>query len=55
MEWSFGPGSDSLFFLVVSNDGTVEGPYGLGNGVERPEDIGGALCPYPQDLSDPCN
>jgi hypothetical protein len=52
--WSY-PG-DSLFFLVVGNDGSVEGSYGLdGGGTERPEDLVGPSCPVPQDLSDPCN
>jgi hypothetical protein len=54
--WDFGPGSASLFFLIVSNDGAIEGSYGTTDGViERPEDIGGALCPYPQDLTGRCD
>ena len=54
--WSFGAASASQFFLVVSNDGNVEGSYGLdGSGAERPEDVGGAVCPLPQDLAARCD
>ncbi|NIQ87444.1 MAG: hypothetical protein GTN83_22220 [Acidobacteria bacterium] len=54
--WTFGPTSESLFFLVVANDGTVEGSYGKdGDDIERPDDLGGALCPFSQDISNPCN
>ncbi len=54
--WTFGPASESLFFLIVSNDGAIEGSYGTDHlGAERPEDIGGAVCPYPQNLVNRCD
>ena len=54
--WTFGTGSGSLFFLVVGNDGLVEGSYGIdSSGVERPEDTLLATCPMPQDLMARCD
>jgi hypothetical protein len=54
--WTFGVGATSYFFLVVSNDGSVEGSYGTdSSGTERPEDVGGAVCPLPQDLVGRCD
>jgi len=51
--WNYPPGS--LFFVVVANDGIVEGSYGIdGNGEERPEDAVSILCPLPQALADDC-
>ncbi|MDH3785416.1 MAG: hypothetical protein OEV00_08835, partial [Acidobacteriota bacterium] len=48
---SFDPGVGSFFFMVVGNNGTTEGSYGT-NGVmlERPEDVGTAVCDRAQDL-----
>lgn len=46
--------AESVYFLVVANDGVVEGSYGTGNGVERPEDAGPA-CNLPQDLTSRCD
>jgi hypothetical protein len=54
----FAPGSDSYFFVVVADDGTVEGSYGtsLDPGVaERPADLANPVCPLPQDLVGSCS
>jgi hypothetical protein len=52
---SFNPGSGSVFFLVVGNNGTTEGSYGQNSlGVERPEATGLGVCDYPQDLLGLC-
>jgi len=54
--WSYPVGQDSLFFVVVGNDATVEGSYGRdSNGVERPEDTVNPFCNLSQDLNNPCN
>jgi hypothetical protein len=46
----------SYFFVVVANDGNVEGSYGTdGAAVERPEDTVSTACPVPQDLSARCD
>lgn len=53
-DWSYDPGS--CFFLVVGNNGTIEGSYGLdSNGAERPEDTVNVICPLDQDLADRCD
>jgi hypothetical protein len=53
---SFDPGLDSAFFVVVGNDGAVEGPYGVDHaGFDRPEDTGTVGCDLPQDLSGTCD
>lgn len=53
----FDPGSGSVFFMIVANDGSgVEGSYGLdSSGVERPEDSGDPTCSLVQDLSQRCD
>jgi hypothetical protein len=52
--WTY-PAGD-IFFLIVANNGTIEGSYGLdGNGTERPEDSSSTVCPLPQDLADRCD
>lgn len=53
----FNPGTGSYFFLVVGNNGAVEGSYGTSSaGVERPESTGSAGCPnIPQNLTNRCN
>jgi hypothetical protein len=49
---SIDPGPGDRFFLVVGNDGSREGSFGLdGAGAERPEDSAAPLCPWPQDLA----
>ena len=51
--WTY-PAGDT-FFLIVGNDGSVEGSYGTdAAGVERPEDVG-TTCPIPQQLADRCD
>jgi hypothetical protein len=50
--WDY-PTSGSFFFVLVGNNGTVEGSYGEASSGERPEH-GGTSCPLPQDLSDTC-
>ncbi len=53
---SFDPLLDNAFFLIVGEDGTSEGSYGrASSGVERPEDIGVAVCERPQDLFNSCS
>jgi hypothetical protein len=48
---AFDPGTGSYFFLVVGNDGSEEGSYGVdGFSVERPEDIGTPTCDHTQNL-----
>jgi len=52
---TFSPGTGSIFFYVVPNDGVDEGSYGLtSTGAEVPEAVGLADCDYPQDLSNSC-
>jgi hypothetical protein len=45
----------SCFFLVVANDGTFEGSYGIGNGVERSSHSTNQSCPLPQGLANRCD
>jgi len=53
-DW-FYPAGD-LYFLVVANNGTIEGSYGIdGAQVERPEDDVSVACPLAQDLADRCD
>lgn len=58
-DWSY-PVGDSLFFLVVANNGEVEGSYGTARNsdlslVERPEDATTQTCPLPQSLDERCD
>lgn len=54
--WSYPTASDSLFFLIVGNDGSVEGSYGLGaGGAERPSDGVSLACSLTQDLGARCD
>jgi len=46
---SFDPGIPNAFFVVVGNDTTDEGSYGLATAGERPAEIGG-VCTYTQNL-----
>jgi hypothetical protein len=49
---SFDPGTGSYFFLVVANNGSEEGSYGVdGALLERPEAIGVGACDMPQNLA----
>ncbi len=51
----FNPGAGSVFFLIVGDNGTVEGSYGTNSsGVERPESFGLAACDRPQVLTTLC-
>ncbi len=52
---SFDPGLANAFFVVVGNNGAVEGTYGTDGTDQRPEDVGTAVCDIPQDLSSTCN
>jgi hypothetical protein len=58
-DWDDPSPADALFFLIVGNDAsTYEGSYGLGNGVERPEDVdpdGTAACRFTQNVCNPCS
>ena len=50
LNWT--PPAGNLFFLLVGNDGTAEGSYGMSSiGTERPEE---AVCAFTQDLSNTC-
>jgi len=43
--------ADSVFFVIVANDGNEEGSYGRDSvGVQRPEDTGTPSCDHPQNL-----
>jgi hypothetical protein len=52
-----GPGSGSLFFLIVGTDGeSTEGSYGTDSaGAERPEDLADPLCALEQELAFRCD
>jgi hypothetical protein len=52
--FTFNAGSGSSYFVVVGNNGTVEGSYGQGSGGERPPAGPGPGCQYTQDLSVTC-
>ena len=53
---SFDPGPGSAFFLIVGNNGSVEGSYGADSSLpQRPEDTGTPGCNHPQDLSGSCD
>jgi len=53
--WSYPTVQANLFFLIVGNDGAIEGSLGLdGGGNERPEGAGG-ICDVPQDLTNRCD
>ncbi len=48
---SFDPGAGSVFFLIVGNNGSSEGTYGMNSiPAERPEASGITQCEFPQDL-----
>lgn len=52
---SFTPGSGNVYFVVVANNGTLEGSYGrASNGTERPAAGAGGACSYTQQLSGTC-
>lgn len=53
---TFDPGVANVFFLIVGNNGIVEGSYGLdGAAFERPEHLATAECNLAQDLSGVCD
>jgi hypothetical protein len=55
-DWAMGGLPDSVFFVIVGNNGSSSGSYGIdGNGQERPEDLSGLDCPMPQDLTARCD
>jgi hypothetical protein len=55
-DWAYPTSSGSLFFLIVANDGSVEGSYGTDiSSVERPGHVGNVLCPLPKSLSNRCD
>ena len=54
--WDASGAPPSVFFVIVGHGVGVEGSYGTDwVGAERPDDPSGAICPAPQDLSDPCS
>jgi hypothetical protein len=53
---SLTPAEPDLFFLIVGNNGAVEGSYGKdSSGNQRPEGIGLTGCDYPQSLTGTCD
>ena len=51
----FNPGAGSVFFLLVGDNGTIEGSYGkTASGAERPESLGLGVCDRPQVLTALC-
>jgi hypothetical protein len=52
--WSFPATPEDIFFLIVGNDGAVEGSLGLATAGERPENSGG-ICEITQSLTDRCD
>jgi hypothetical protein len=53
--WNLAGTPDSMFFVVVGNNGADEGSYGLdSNGLERGEDWWSSTCPYVQNLPYAC-
>jgi len=54
--WTPPASPDSLFFVIVGNDGVVEGSYGTDSSfAERPEDSVSSSCPLPQELTARCD
>ena len=52
---SFNPGTGSFFFLLVGDNGTIEGSFGASSfGAERPESFALAACDRPQVLTAAC-
>jgi hypothetical protein len=55
-DWSTTGRPDSMFFVVVANNGIDEGSYGTDStGLERPEDTVSMVCPLPQNLQYTCD
>jgi hypothetical protein len=55
-DWATGGTPDSLFFVVVANNGLEEGSFGRSSdGFERLEDSTSATCPMPQNLQYRCD
>ena len=57
---SFDPGPQPsgtlVYFVIVGNNGIVEGSYGRNSqGIERPEASGLGSCDYPQDMAEACS
>jgi hypothetical protein len=51
---SFDPGAANVYFVVVANNGSVEGSYGQGTSGERPAAGAGVPCAYTQNLAGTC-
>jgi hypothetical protein len=48
---SFSPGPGNVFFVIVADNGSQEGSYGLrSTGAQRPEHVGTVGCDRPQNL-----
>lgn len=53
---SFNPGTESVFFVIVGNDASNEGSFGVNsNFVERPQAVGVGACDLPQNLAGRCD
>jgi len=53
---TFDPGSGDAFFLVVANDGILEGSYGRDSaGAERPADVDDPVCGLVQEIGNSCD
>jgi hypothetical protein len=51
---TFDPGAGNVYFVVVSNEGSLEGSYGQGSTGERPAAGAGSPCAYTQNLTGTC-
>ncbi len=55
-DWSTDALTESLFFVIVADNGSDMGSYGQDSaGTERPEDTTSTACPLPQNLGDRCD
>jgi hypothetical protein len=53
---AFDPGPGDVFWVIVANDGSVEGSYGTDSAhEERTEDTTLSACPLPQSLTNRCD
>jgi hypothetical protein len=52
---TFNPGTNSYFFLMAGNDGSLEGSYGQdSHGAERPAATNASACTLPQNVNATC-
>jgi hypothetical protein len=54
--WQYPGSPESFFFVLVGNDGFLEGPYGTSSsGDERPPHAANMSCPLPQEVANRCD